>query len=74
MVLEDLLKWIYIINLSVGLFNLLPMKPLDGGLMLKEVLSYKFKEENVKLITDFFTCFIAIIIVFSLVMSIISSL
>lgn len=72
--LEDLLKWIYIINLSVGLFNLLPMKPLDGGLMLKEVLSYKFKEETVNLITDYFTCFIAIVIIFSLVVGIVTAL
>ena len=72
--LEDLFKWIYLINLSVGLFNLLPMKPLDGGLMLEELLSYKLSGENVKLITDYFTYFTLIVIVFSLVAGIFISL
>ncbi len=27
----ELLKWIFTLNLLVGLFNLLPLKPLDGG-------------------------------------------
>ncbi len=29
--LFDLLKWIFFLNLMLGLINLLPMKPLDGG-------------------------------------------
>lgn len=65
--LEDLFKWIYFINLSVGLFNLLPMKPLDGGLMLEELLSYKFSKENVELMMDFSSYFLLIVIIFSLV-------
>ncbi len=27
----DLLTWMFILNLGIGLFNLLPLKPLDGG-------------------------------------------
>jgi len=27
----DLLKWMFVLNLGIGLFNLLPLKPLDGG-------------------------------------------
>jgi len=30
--LVDLLKWIFVLNLGIGMFNLLPMVPLDGGL------------------------------------------
>ncbi|OWT33116.1 membrane-associated Zn-dependent protease [Methanobrevibacter sp. 87.7] len=68
--LEDLLKWIYIINLSVGLFNLLPMKPLDGGKMLEEVLSYKLSEDTSYLITLFTSVLIGIIIIASLLIGI----
>jgi membrane-associated protease RseP (regulator of RpoE activity) len=34
----DLLKWTFVLNLGVGLFNLLPMLPLDGGGMLQAIL------------------------------------
>ena len=50
------------------------MKPLDGGLMLEELLSYKLSGENVKLFTDYFTYFTLIVIVFSLVAGIFISL
>lgn len=35
-----LLGWIFMLNFGVGTFNLLPLKPLDGGLMLEELLNY----------------------------------
>jgi len=35
-----LLRWIFIMNFGIGTFNLLPLKPLDGGLMLEELLNY----------------------------------
>ncbi len=31
--IHDLIMWIFIFNIGVGLFNLLPLGPLDGGLM-----------------------------------------
>lgn len=48
--LKELLYWIFLLNLLVGTFNLLPMKPLDGGLILEELLRYRLSEENVHLI------------------------
>ena len=48
--LKELLYWIYLLNLLVGTFNLLPMKPLDGGLILEELLRYRLSEERVHLI------------------------
>ncbi len=36
-----LLIWISIINFGVGVVNMLPIKPLDGGLML-EALGERF--------------------------------
>jgi membrane-associated protease RseP (regulator of RpoE activity) len=33
-----LLQWLFTLNLGVGLFNLLPAKPLDGGYMIEAAL------------------------------------
>jgi membrane-associated protease RseP (regulator of RpoE activity) len=46
--IQQLFTWIFLLNFSVGIFNLLPMKPLDGGLLLEELLSYKLSESNVR--------------------------
>lgn len=42
--LADVCYWIYALNLMVGLFNLLPTKPLDGGYIFEELLRYKVPE------------------------------
>jgi len=42
--LADVCYWIFALNIMVGLFNLLPMKPLDGGIMFEELLRYKVSE------------------------------
>ncbi len=33
----DILKWIFALNVGIGLFNLVPMVPLDGGYMLRGI-------------------------------------
>lgn len=43
--LADIARWVYLLNLMVGLFNLIPMKPLDGGIILEELLGYKMPEK-----------------------------
>ncbi len=55
-----LFMWIYLLSLGIGLFNLLPMGPLDGGRMLKEILGVKRKK-----LFLFVSWFFFIIIVFS---------
>ena len=57
------------LNLGIGLFNLLPLKPLDGGYMLEILLSYKLSEEHYKPIVNSLSAVMAMIIVFSLVAS-----
>lgn len=37
--IQGLLFWIFLINLGVGAFNLLPIKPLDGGRMWEILLT-----------------------------------
>lgn len=65
--LSTLTQWIFILNLGVGLFNLLPIKPLDGGRMFEIVLSYKLKEEHYRPIVHTVSIILATIIIFSLI-------
>src|SRR3989344_7415809 len=41
-----LIFWLFIVNLGVGLFNLLPLGPIDGGRMFFILSSIIFKEEE----------------------------
>ena len=34
----NLLVWIYVFSFGIGLVNLLPLKPLDGGLLFEEII------------------------------------
>lgn len=62
--LKDLFTWIFLLNFAVGTFNLLPMKPLDGGLIFEELLGYKLSENKVqKIITPVSYALILIIVV-----------
>lgn len=67
MPLEELLYWIFFLNFAIGTFNLLPMKPLDGGHLLENLLSYVTSESVYKPIVTFLSFFMGIIIVVSLV-------
>jgi len=61
-----LLGWILIINFGVGLFNLFPLKPLDGGLMLEEILTHFFKGKNVKNVVNIISLVILFLILLNL--------
>lgn len=50
--LSSLLFWVFLLNLAIGTINLLPMKPLDGGLIFEELLSYILSEKNVNIIVS----------------------
>ena len=71
MPLSELLFWIYFLNFAIGTFNLLPMKPLDGGHLFENLLSYIMLEDLYKPIVTFMSCFMAIIIVVSLVVGLV---
>jgi len=38
-----LLGWTFLLNFGVGVFNLFPIKPLDGGLMFEEIIKHFYK-------------------------------
>jgi membrane-associated protease RseP (regulator of RpoE activity) len=44
----NLLMWIFVLNISVAIINMLPIRPLDGGLMYEEILSKKFGNRGKK--------------------------
>ena len=72
--LIQLFSWIFFLNFAIGTFNLLPMKPLDGGLMFETLLSYKLSDKYVNLLTNFSSYLMLIIILVSLVYGIGSAL
>jgi len=41
-----LFYWLFLLNLGIGLFNLVPLGPIDGGRMLKTALLHFFKEDK----------------------------
>lgn len=65
--LAEIFEWIFTLNLGIGLFNILPIKPLDGGYMLEILLSYKLSEKQYKPIVNSISAIFAIVIVFSLI-------
>ncbi len=42
----DVLKWTILLNYAIGLINLLPVKPLDGGLMVETVVKKFVKNKK----------------------------
>ena len=64
-VILQMFTWLFVLNIGVGIANLLPMKPFDGGLMLEE-LSKKFIKKHAKLIAKLFTILTIGLILFNM--------
>ncbi len=62
----DLFGWLILLNLGIGVFNLLPAKPLDGGLMFEEVIGIFYKGENKEKIVQIVSVAILILILTNL--------
>lgn len=65
--LKEIFGWIFMLNFAIGAINLLPAKPLDGGLMFEELLSSKLSEEKVKPIIRSFSWFVILILAVSII-------
>ncbi len=48
-----LAEWLFILSLGIGLFNLVPLGPIDGGRMLKTVLYKYFSQDRAQRIFVF---------------------
>jgi membrane-associated protease RseP (regulator of RpoE activity) len=60
-----LLFWIIVLSLGVGVANLLPIKPLDGGLVYEAVLQ-KFLGKKAEPIMNVLTTFVLVLLIFHL--------
>jgi len=63
----ELIFWVTWLNLGIGLFNLLPIKPLDGGLMFEEIVKKFFKKKwanKIVIVVSLFTLSLVLISVF----------
>ena len=48
--IEDFLKWTYVLALGIGVINLLPLGPIDGGRMMKTALEQIMKDKRKALV------------------------
>lgn len=59
-----LMYWLIMLNLGIGLFNLVPLGPLDGGRMMLAVLLAKFEEEKaMKIFKNISLFFLALVLI-----------
>jgi membrane-associated protease RseP (regulator of RpoE activity) len=62
----QLLLWVLFLNLGIGTANLLPIKPLDGGLIFEEIVKVFFKRKWVKYVINAATIITLLLILISL--------
>jgi len=61
--IAGLFKWLIILNIGIGLFNLLPLGPLDGGRMFQLVVNRYFgKKKGNKIWYHVSLIFLAIVV------------
>ena len=63
----ELFGFLIILNLGIGLFNLVPIGPLDGGRMLQVVLHKIFDKEKGNKVFNYIGIFFLIIVFFNIV-------
>jgi len=71
--LIQVIIWIYVFCIGIGLVNLLPIKPLDGGLIFEEIVD-KYVKKRKKIIVRAMSIFILLLIIFNLVFPIVRNL
>jgi len=62
----EVLKWIFILNLGVGLFNMLPAVPLDGGYLLRSLLECRMSKKGARRVTLIVSYIVLFIIIANL--------
>lgn len=63
----DLFAWLWMINLGIGMFNLLPIKPLDGGLIFEEIAGKFLRKNATRFVTIGISVLMIAIVVFNIV-------
>jgi membrane-associated protease RseP (regulator of RpoE activity) len=59
--------WLYLLNLGIGIFNLVPVGPIDGGRMVYVSLLKRYREERAKRIANWISIVFLMIIVLNVV-------
>lgn len=59
--LVEMLNWIFMLNLGVGLVNIFPIKPLDGGLMIESLGKRFFPKYSQGVVRLFAAIFLSLI-------------
>jgi membrane-associated protease RseP (regulator of RpoE activity) len=67
----NLLFWLFLFNTGVGIFNMLPLRPLDGGLICEEILNRKVGKKS-KVLMRAIELIVLVLVVFSLFVGFIS--
>lgn len=63
--INTLLFWIFVLSVGIGVANMLPIKPLDGGLIFEEILNKIFKA-NGKIAAQVLSFITIVLILFNL--------
>jgi len=64
-----LFSWLIILNLLVGIFNVLPIKPLDGGFMYEAIFEKLFSKDKARKLVNLFSLFIILTILINIAIS-----
>jgi len=65
---KELIRWLFLLNFFIGLFNLLPLGIVDGGRIMKTMLEKLFKnKEKANKIWGFLSFFFLAILLFGLI-------
>ncbi len=63
------LQWVELLNISVAVFNMLPIAMLDGGLLLSALLSNFIEEDKSKIIEKIATLYMVTILLLNMALS-----
>jgi membrane-associated protease RseP (regulator of RpoE activity) len=59
----DIIKWMFVLNLLIGLFNLLPAVPLDGGYILQGIVERRASKKTAKRVAYAFSIVVLALII-----------
>jgi membrane-associated protease RseP (regulator of RpoE activity) len=63
----NLFLWLNFLNLGVGMINLLPLKPLDGGLMFEEIFKMIFKKRYSPYLINILSAFTFVLLAINII-------
>ncbi|MEM2339137.1 MAG: site-2 protease family protein [Nitrososphaerales archaeon] len=66
------LFWVWFLSFNIGLFNMLPIYPLDGDGFINAILSSKFSDRNRKVLRVIINVFTMLLLAINLLISIIN--